>query len=72
MVIKESQLTKLRSALDYREMEAKNLFSQELLEVVNSIVLTPASLYHAKKSAITDRLLQFQIQHFLIERVELL
>ena len=48
MVIKESQLTKLRSALDYREMKAKNLFSQELLEVVHSIVLTPTSLYHPK------------------------
>ena len=56
MVIKESQLTKLRSALDYREMKAKNLFSQELLEVVHSIVLTPTSLYHPKKPAITDRL----------------
>ena len=38
MVIKESQVTKLRSALDYREMEAKNLFSQELLGVTHSIV----------------------------------
>ena len=37
MVIKESQVTKLRSALDYREMEAKNLFSQELLGVAHSI-----------------------------------
>ena len=56
MVIKESQLTKLRSALDYREMEAKNLFSQELLGVAHSIALTPTSLYHTKKAAITDRL----------------
>ena len=54
MVIKESQLTKLRSALDYREIEAKNLFSQELLGVAHNIALTPTSLYHAKKSAITD------------------
>ena len=38
MVIKESQVTKLRSALDYREMVAKNLFSQELLGVAHSIV----------------------------------
>ena len=37
-------------------MEAKNLFSHELLGVAHSIVLTPTSLYHAKKSAITDRL----------------
>ena len=56
MVIKESQLTKLRSTLDYREMEAKNLFSQELLEVAHSIALTQTSLYHGEKSAITDRL----------------
>ena len=56
MVIKESQLTKLRSALDYREMEAKNLFSQELLGVAHSIALTPTSLYHTKKAAITYRL----------------
>ena len=54
MVIKESQLTKLRSALDYREIEAKNLFSQELLGVAHNVALTPTSLYHAKKSAITD------------------
>ena len=56
MVIKESQLTKLRSALDYREMEAKNLFLQELMGVGHSIALTPTSLHHAKKSAITHRL----------------
>ena len=56
MVIKESQLTKLRSALDYREMVAQNLFSQELLGVVHSTVLTPTSLYYLKKSAITDLL----------------
>ena len=54
MVIKESQLTKLRTALDYREIEAKNLFSQELLGVAHNVALTPTSLYHAKKSAITD------------------
>ena len=54
MVIKESQLTKLRSALDYREMEAKNLFSQELLGVAHSIALTLTSLYHAKKPVITN------------------
>ena len=47
---------KLRSALDYREMEANNLFTQELLGTAYSIALTPTSLYHAKKSAITDRL----------------
>ena len=46
MVIKESQVTKLRSALDYREMEAKNLFSQELLGVAHSI----AYLYSASLS----------------------
>ena len=56
MVIKESQLTKLRSTFDYREMEAKNLFSQELLGVTHRIALTPTSLYRAKKPAITDRL----------------
>ena len=56
MVIKESQQTKLRSALDYREMEAKNLFLQELMGVGHSIALTPTSLHHAKKSAITHRL----------------
>ena len=56
MVIKESQLTKLRSALDYREMEAKNLFSQELLGVAHRIALTPTSLYHTKKAGITVRL----------------
>ena len=56
MIIKDSQLTKLRSALDHREMEAKKIFSQELLGVSHSIALTPTSLYHAKKSAITDRL----------------
>ena len=49
MVIKESQLTKFRSALDYREMEAKNLFLQELLGVAHNIALTPTSLYHAKE-----------------------
>ena len=37
-------------------MEAKNFFSQELLGVSHSITLTPTSLYHAKKFAITDRL----------------
>ena len=37
-------------------MEAKNLFSQELLGVAQSIALTPTSLYYAKKFAITDRL----------------
>ena len=56
MVIKESQLTKLRSALDYKEMEAKNLFSEELLRVAHSIALTPAPLYLARKSVITARL----------------
>ena len=39
MTIKEFQLTKLRSVLHYREMEAKNLFPQELLEVVHSIAV---------------------------------
>ena len=56
VVIKESQLTKLKPALDYREMEAKNLFSQELLGEAHSTVLTPTSLYHAKKSVTTDLL----------------
>ena len=37
-------------------MEAKNLFSKELLGVAQSIALTPTSLYYAKKFAITDRL----------------
>ena len=40
-------------------MEAKNLFSQELLRVAHSIAAIPTSLYHAKKSAITDRLPTF-------------
>ena len=39
MTIKEFQLTKLRSVLHYREMEAKNLFPQELLEVVHNIAV---------------------------------
>ena len=72
MVIKESQLTKLRLALDYRVMEAKNLFLQELLGVAHSIALTPTSIYHAKNLPSRIDCLQFQIQYFLIQRVELL
>ena len=56
MVIKESQLMKLRSALDYKETEVKNNFSEELLRVAHSIALTATSLYLATKSVITARL----------------
>ena len=55
LVIKEGTITKLRSALQHRETETKKIFQNELLGVAHSIALTPTTLYHSKKSAITDR-----------------
>ena len=55
MKIKQTIITKLRTALSYREKECERLFESELFGIAESISETPTTLYHSRKSQLLQR-----------------
>ena len=55
MKIKQTIITKLRTALSYREKESERLFESELFGIAQSISEPPTTLYHSRKSQLLQR-----------------
>ena len=55
MKIKQTIITKLRTALSYREKECEHLFESKLVGIAQSISEPPTTLYHSRKSQLLQR-----------------